>query len=415
MENKDIINLLYDTMRDRGVWFTTYIDYTFGKKDCYKLNEYGKLANEKEENKVVKEINNYIGDGAADLIEAIGCWLQDALMENYTINFVDNLHMEFKDEPIVDGLEASEVLVSRLGGPNAVKSVDITKGPDILNESFCKLTEEVDWSYYNDPRFEELDDKYLPDSGEGDTKATQIVTAVNKLVYKWYNDGDVYDNVNSGLNGWANDLSDYANWLYKYVPASKPILETIEGIYTESEYEDLLKELADTLLTEEFLAQENEEPKVGSIYECSGPFQFNEHWDDEEEYENEDDNYWDNDEEEEEFDESKEIKTEAEEDIDVEDNKEDIVDTSVKPEDKIRQRTQDLYNILTDNGLDVNISTDNGENQVEVLLNDRDGKIIIPVREDNELEPITGGNIDLDDKSLETLEQVKDILSKEEV
>ena len=54
MENKDIINLLYDTMRDRGVWFTTYIDYTFGKKDSYKLNEYGKLANEKEENKLVK-------------------------------------------------------------------------------------------------------------------------------------------------------------------------------------------------------------------------------------------------------------------------------------------------------------------------------------------------------------------------
>ena len=68
----------------------------------------------------------------------------------------------------------------------------------------------VDWGYYD--KFDGLMDKYLPMHGEGETKATQIVTAVNKLVYKWYNDGDVFDNT-LHLEGWANDLSDYANWL----------------------------------------------------------------------------------------------------------------------------------------------------------------------------------------------------------
>ena len=72
----------------------------------------------------------------------------------------------------------------------------------------------VDWSYFN--QYEELINVYMPIQGEGDTMATQAVTAVNKLIYKWYNDGDVYDNTYQ-MNGWANDLSSYANWLCKYL------------------------------------------------------------------------------------------------------------------------------------------------------------------------------------------------------
>ena len=41
---------------------------------------------------------------------------------------------------------------------------------------------------------DELLDKYLPDEGEGKTMATQAVTAMCKIVYRWYNDGDVFDN-----------------------------------------------------------------------------------------------------------------------------------------------------------------------------------------------------------------------------
>ena len=88
-----------------------------------------------------------------------------------------------------------------------------------------KINEGVDWDYYD--RFNELNDKYLPSQGEGETEATQAITAINKLVYKWYNDGDVYDNVNSGLSGWANDLSSYANWLHKNIDGASEILERI--------------------------------------------------------------------------------------------------------------------------------------------------------------------------------------------
>jgi hypothetical protein len=139
----------------------------------------------------------------------------------------------------------------------------------------------VDWSYYD--KFETLIDKYMPSSGEGETKASQIVTAVNKLVYKWYNDGDVYDN-SYALEGWANDLSDYANWLWEYTDANE-LLENIFNCYNNSQYEDLLKELSDTLLNEEFLAEQNKVIKMGTIYKCDGAFKYVESYDEDEEEE----------------------------------------------------------------------------------------------------------------------------------
>lgn len=138
----------------------------------------------------------------------------------------------------------------------------------------------TDWGYFD--KFETLIDKYMPSRGEGETVASQIVTAVNKLIYKWYNDGDVFDNTHH-LEGWANDLSDYANWLYENTKDAWKILNKIADCVTEGEYEDLLQELADKLLNEEYLAEQSKLEKVGTIYKCDGKFKYEE-WDDEEEY-----------------------------------------------------------------------------------------------------------------------------------
>lgn len=139
----------------------------------------------------------------------------------------------------------------------------------------------VNWSYFE--RFSSLTVKYMPVSGEGDTVASQAVTAVNKLVYKWYNDGDVFDNTSAhGLQGWANDLSSYANWLTKYTDRAD-CLYAIFDIETESQYEDLLKELADTVFDEDWL-KDAERPSEGTIYDCDGSFRFEDtSYDDEEE------------------------------------------------------------------------------------------------------------------------------------
>lgn len=140
----------------------------------------------------------------------------------------------------------------------------------------------VQWDYYD--KFETLVDKYMLPRGEGETKASQIVTAVNKLVYKWYNDGDVFDNTQY-LEGWANDLSSYANWLYQNTTDKvRVILDTVYGCYGDSEYEDLLRELTDELFKEEYLAEQHKLEKVETIYDCSGKFKFVEFDEDEEYY-----------------------------------------------------------------------------------------------------------------------------------
>lgn len=146
--------------------------------------------------------------------------------------------------------------------------------PTLKQKEEVKSMNEVKWSYFD--KFEEITDKYLPPMGEGETKATQLVTAVSKLVYKWYNDGDVYDNT-AYLDGWCNDLSVYANWIYNNYPESQPILDRIFKVYDDAGYEHILKELSDKFLDEKFLALENEKPLSGSIYSEKGRFVFEEY------------------------------------------------------------------------------------------------------------------------------------------
>lgn len=134
-------------------------------------------------------------------------------------------------------------------------------------------------------RFEEFANKYLPDMGEGETMASQAVTACAKLVYKWYNDGDVFDNVISGMEGWCNDLSSYANWLDKNIEGASVILDKM---YNCQNYDALLYELASFIHSGESLKELDKRKKTGSIYDCDGRFSFVDY-----DYENdEDDYYW---------------------------------------------------------------------------------------------------------------------------
>ena len=146
-----------------------------------------------------------------------------------------------------------------------------------------------DWKEFD--TFEKIYKPYWVSRGEGNTMATQAVIAVNKLVYKWYNDGDVYDNT-YGMPGWCNDLSSYANWLYKYIPMTQPVLDRITKVSDEDGYTELLYDLCGVVFDEYYLKGINRGEKMGSIYECEGPFEFVEYEDDEDEYYDEEDEEW---------------------------------------------------------------------------------------------------------------------------
>lgn len=149
-----------------------------------------------------------------------------------------------------------------------------------------KIKASVDWSYFD--RYADVIDQYMPSYGEGDSLTSQAVTAINHLIYKWYNDGDVYDN-SHGMEGWANDLSSFANWLYTHtlvgsnISKIKDILDQIFICHTDNGYEAILKQLADEILSDDYiLYMSANEPKQGSIYRCNGPFKFVEYYDDDE-------------------------------------------------------------------------------------------------------------------------------------
>lgn len=136
----------------------------------------------------------------------------------------------------------------------------------------------VEWEEFDD--ISQILKEYLPLKGEGNNKATQVSTCINKLVYKWYNDGDVYDN-NYYMDGWCNDISSYANWLYNHCDCME--LNEIKNINSESQYEELLFKMA-SKFTPEVMEKLENEPKEGSIYEEDEPFSFRE-WEEEDEYE----------------------------------------------------------------------------------------------------------------------------------
>lgn len=136
---------------------------------------------------------------------------------------------------------------------------------------------------WGDPHYDRMVGQYLPSQGEGNTMATQLATALNKLIYKWYNDGDVYDN-RFGMEGFANDISSHANWIYKHFPNTRKTLEKIYRCTSESQYVAILAELASLCWDDEDLENLDKKPKIDSIYNCDGPFECdydNDSWDEE--------------------------------------------------------------------------------------------------------------------------------------
>ena len=82
--------------------------------------------------------------------------------------------LEVKDTPNGSYFKTDKVILT-----DALKKYDIKERcpRDVCSS---KVTASVDWSYYN--QFDDVMDAYLPHSGEGNTKAEQIVTAITIVV-----------------------------------------------------------------------------------------------------------------------------------------------------------------------------------------------------------------------------------------
>ena len=130
-------------------------------------------------------------------------------------------------------------------------------------ERFNQLTNE-------NSLYSKLNKDYLPSTDEGTNLAEQLVTATNKLIYKWYNDGDV-------IAGDGNDLTNYANWIDMNFKETQSIFVNAETIYN-SDDEDYLNlvliPLIEFVFDEDRLKEFSKCECKGSIYNCGGRFEY---------------------------------------------------------------------------------------------------------------------------------------------
>lgn len=235
--------------------------------------------------------------------EVIYTWLRaedEKLKENVDINITDgNINVNKDNSNISVDTVNSDVNINVMDTapveepsteeiPSEIVAVDNVDEEILADPSESgELEESLQPEYFD--KFGSIVDKYLHGTGEGDSMASQVVTAINKLIYKFYNDGDIYDNSNpAGLMGGANDLSSYANWLAENIDGAKEILDRIFDLrYGDNdEYQEILIDLANNYLDSDFLSTIDNHPLEGSIYNCSGNYSFDEsrNYDDEEEY-----------------------------------------------------------------------------------------------------------------------------------
>ena len=111
-----------------------------------------------------------------------------------------------------------------------------------------------------------LTNKYLPSRGQGDTKASQLVAATNKIIYGWYNNGDT-------ISGDGNDLTSYANWIDRHIkePEIRKILKDDFIDYNDTYYlSEIILPLIKFVFREDFLEGLTSQEIEDDIYECQG-------------------------------------------------------------------------------------------------------------------------------------------------
>lgn len=96
----------------------------------------------------------------------------------------------------------------------------------------------------DDAKFDELFDKYVPACGKANTLGGEIVRAINRIVYRYYNDGDTVDRY------YGNDynlLRVCDTFLNMYCPAYHS-LSNINELEYEKHLCDRLKKVLDYLI-----------------------------------------------------------------------------------------------------------------------------------------------------------------------
>ena len=100
-----------------------------------------------------------------------------------------------------------------------------TKQDNIMNQKAFDHIDELDNVYFNNLR-----DKLIPTCGKADTVAGEIIRAMDRLIYRYWNDGDMVG------DGYGNETCNGSyRYLYHKLPDCPDLYEANrdEDVYTE--------------------------------------------------------------------------------------------------------------------------------------------------------------------------------------
>jgi len=143
-------------------------------------------------------------------------------------------------------------------------------------------------------RLEKDWNRLMPSMGKANTAAGEIIRALNRILYRWYNDGD---KINEGYG--RETCNPAARYLMEKCPDG--IGEKISRMWQEymldSEYEEALVDMADMLLNWIMTTDLDKVPNNEDMLDWRDPNEDRDDYDDE--YDDEDDYDYDDDYEEE--------------------------------------------------------------------------------------------------------------------
>lgn len=365
MKEEEIISIIYRRLYNDDMWFTTKNDPTFEEAPSYyKLDEYGDLE-EKEQAKIIKEVQDYLGDGAIDLNDAVDMWVMDALTSN-RIAYSYCLVTKFKNKPVVDGLDAYENTVQLAESKALTESVDSQYYDRLVKMITPKMVET--FNLLKDI----IDDGYDKEEVNGFYFAKKAIDMVKGATSNQYHLNAYMDLTPSNILNMVDD--------------NDTIEEALQELFEEYN-EDSAFSWGDNFLT-----------KLGEMEEP------------------EDDDY------EEDLYENKECSKQLTENVkrrlNEENNKSaNLISQMFQADDfdseskqgQIVMRTSNLFNALSDKGYDVQVSFDNGESQSAILLGQQGGKVLITITNaDQPLRAFASGNFELTDENNKILSDIQE-------
>ena len=135
-------------------------------------------------------------------------------------------------------------------------------------------------------RSEVLFDKLVPGQGSADTVEGEMLRAINRIVYRYYNDGDEY------LTGYGTETVGPAHAFL--VDSNNPKKSALTQIFrTGTDYETTIKDALELIL--DYIESRNGEYTPNNLGDM---FDYKAHFENEEDYDDWDDDYYDEEEEE---------------------------------------------------------------------------------------------------------------------